>query len=246
MAFERHRDRHGRPGRPATPASGIWIVSDAVAPTVTITQPAVDDPAVGGSDRDVRRASRSRSPEPRPTTRRLKNVEITLRNSSTRENLGNDCSWGVNVSRGQLRISPVNIGNTSYNWSLHDAVQPQPGSYSFSVRATDDDGLTTSSTNQGRLTLTARFPATTPPDALTPEGTVTAPVCISLAGTATDDIGVKSVKVTVYDNDTGRYMQANGTWPRRYNDAQRHAATPNATSTTWTLPIVLPTKGTSA
>ena len=47
----------------------------------------------------------------------LKNVEISLRNSSTGENLGNDCTWGTSVSAGNCRISPVDISGSVYNWS---------------------------------------------------------------------------------------------------------------------------------
>ena len=47
-------------------------------------------------------------------------------------------------------------GNDSYNWTYTTPFNLKPGNYSFAVRATDDLGLTTSSTNQGRLTINAQ------------------------------------------------------------------------------------------
>ena len=87
----------------------------------------------------------------------LKDVEVTLRNTSTGENLGNDCTWGASVSAGNCRISPVNIGGSTYNWTYTTPFNLSPGTYSFTVRATDDEDLTTSSTNQGRLTINAQI-----------------------------------------------------------------------------------------
>ena len=94
----------------------------------------------------------------------LKNVEISLRNNTTRENLGNDGTWGVEVTAGNYRISPVDIGGSTYNWTYTTPFNLSPGSYTFTVRATDDLDLTTSSTNRGQLTINAQVPGDLPPD----------------------------------------------------------------------------------
>ena len=72
--------------------------------------------------------------------------------------------------------------------------------------------------------------------------TVTAPQ-VNLTGTATDDLGVQSLKVTVFNNDNGQYLQTNGTLASGYTQLTATLATPNATSTTWSLPITLPGSG---
>ena len=87
----------------------------------------------------------------------LKDVEITLRNSSTGENLGNDCTWGTTVQAGNCRVSPVDISGSNYNWTWTTPFNLTPGTYSFTVRATDDEELTTASGNQGRLTINATY-----------------------------------------------------------------------------------------
>src|SRR5690606_4255451 len=90
----------------------------------------------------------------------LKNVEVSFRNSTTGENLGNDCTWGVNVSAGNCRVSPVDISGTTYNWTWTPPFTLSPGTYSFSVRATDDEDL---GSNQGRLTLNVQIAGDAPP-----------------------------------------------------------------------------------
>ena len=67
---------------------------------------------------------------------------------------------------------------------------------------------------------------------------------LDLAGTATDDRGVQGVKVALRDQDTGRYVQPNGTMAAALRHGERRrSASPGATSTTFTLSIDLPTKG---
>ena len=113
------------------------------------------------------------------------------------------------------------------------------------MRATDDDDLTTSSSNQGRLTINATYPGDNPPDTTM---AFTAPtdgsLTVNLAGTATDETGVTEVRVTLQDRDTGRYLQANGTLSGSPAYRSATLGTPNGTTTTWSLPpITLPGGG---
>ncbi len=93
------------------------------------------------------------------------------------------------------------------------------------MRATDDLGLTTSSTNRGSLTINAQVPGDAPPDGrLTVTGTQTGgqSLSLNLAGTATDDKGVSAVNLTLYDNDTSKYLQPNGQLGNGLRDAFGH------------------------
>jgi PKD repeat protein len=221
------------------------VNSNAVAPTVTISQPVTMTPPFSVPTVVVTPGQPLTFRGTASDDSRLQNVEITLRNSTTRENLGADGTWGVGITAGNYRISPVSIGAASYNWSYTTPFNLSPGTYTFTVRATDDDGLTTASSNQGRLTLSAQIAGDNPPDGLiNPTGTfsVTDPN-VPLAGTATDDHGVQSVELAVLDNDTGRYLQDNGTMLSTYNTVTATLGTPGGTSTTWSYPLVLPTSG---
>ncbi len=227
-------------------ATRDWTVdSTAVAPTVAISQPVAMTPPFTVPALTVEPGGQITFSGTASDDQGLKNVEVTLRNSSTGENLGNDCTWGPQVSAGACRVSPVDIAGANYNWSWTPPFNLSPGTYSFTVRATDDEDLTTSSTNRGQLTINAQYAGDLPPDATM---AFVAPtdesLTVNLSGIATDDIGVERVRVSLQDRGTGRYLQANGTMAASlaYRDAT--LSSPNATSTAWSLPtITLPTGG---
>jgi PKD repeat protein len=178
----------------------------------------------------------------------LANVEIQLRNSTTRQALASDGTWAVDNPAGWFRITPLNVNADTLNWTWTTPgnFDLRPGTYTFSVRATDDLELSTSSQQQGRLTLNAQIPGDLPPNALLDvTGTILGGqvLALNLTGTATDDFGVESVRVVIQDRDTSRYLQPNGTVSGLYAELPATLATPNGTSTTWSLSRTLPTQG---
>ena len=227
--------------------SGVrdWRVdSTVVAPTVAISQPVEMTPPFAAPTVTVEPGSRVTFSGTAEDDQGLKNVEITLRNSSTGEGLANDCSF-IAGGNGTCRISPVDIGGSVYNWTYTTPFDLTPGTYSFTVRATDDEDNTTSSNNQGRLTINAPYPGDNPPGTtmafVAPtDGSLT----VNLAGAATDETGVTNVRVSIQDRDTGRYLQANGTMGATLGTREATLGTPNGTTTTWSLPpITLPSGG---
>lgn len=226
-------------------ATRDWTVdSNAVSPSVTIEQPAPMTPPFAVPAVTVEPGGKLTFSGTASDDEGLRNVEVSLRNTSTKENLGNDGSWGINVTAGNYRISPVDIGGSTYNWSYTTPFNLSAGSYAFTVRATDDTGLTTSSANQGRLTVNAQVAGDLAPDTTM---SFTAPTDesfpVSFTGTATDDKGVASVKVALRDGDTGRYLQPNGTMAAAVATRDATLATPNGTNTSWSLALTLPTAG---
>jgi hypothetical protein len=229
-------------------ADATWIVSeDGVAPSVSVSSPVTMLPPTAVSPVVVAPGSPITFKGSATDDKSLTSVEISLRNSTTRENLASDGSWGVDAIQGWYRISPAgNLGSSSYNWTYTTPFNLKAGTYSFAVRATDDLGLVTSSTNQGKLTVNAQVPGDAPPDAkLNVTGTITGgqSLHLDLAGTATDDQAVKQVQVAFYDGDTSRYLQPNGSMSAAFATRTATLASPNTASTTWTLPIDLPTGG---
>ncbi len=227
--------------------SGVrdWLVSPtAVAPSVTIQEPVEMTPPFTVPSVTVAPGGQITFSGTASDDEGLKDVEISLRNTSTGANLGNGCTWGTDVSAGLCRVSPVNISGSTYNWSYTTPFNLSPGSYAFSVRATDDLGLTTSSVNRGSLTLNAQITGDLVPDTTM---SFTAPTDESLVldftGTATDDHGVESVRVLLRDADTGRYLQPNGTMAATVARVNATLASPGATNTTWSLAVSLPTQG---
>ena len=138
----------------------------------------------------------------------------------------------------------MDISGSTYDWSWTTPFNLAAGSYSFSVKATDDDGITTASANQGKLTVNAQVPGDLPPDTTM---SFTAPtdksLPINLTGTATDDRGVTNVKVSLRERDSGRYLQPDGSMAAAAASLDATLGTPGGTTTTWSLPVTLPTGG---
>ena len=210
--------RRARPTPPAsppsTPTTGRWIVTEnGQPPTVSITQPAEMVPPTTAQPITVAPGSPMTFAGSANDDDAL--AGSTSRCATTRPVSGSpaDGTWGTNVIAGSYRVSPANLNQPSYNWSYTTPFNLTPGQYSFTVSAEDHIGLGTSSNNQGRLTINVVIPGDTPPDArITPTGTITGcqVLHLDLAGTATDDKGVASVKLTIEEEDSSRYLTPNG------------------------------------
>jgi len=228
-------------------ADRSWIVSaTATAPSIAITTPVVMTPPTATAAIALAPGSPVTFSGSATDDQRLVRVEISLRNTTTRENLANDGTWSTDAIAGWYRISPQNLTGSSYNWTYTTPFNLRPGTYSFAVRGTDDLGLTTSTTNQGRLTVNAQVPGDAFPNGLlSVTGTQTGVqvLQLDLAGTATDDIGVSAVRTTVRDRDSGLYVQPDGSRSAAFALLETTLAAPGATSTAWTQTVALPVAG---
>jgi PKD repeat protein len=222
----------------------ITIGEPGVEPTVTITAPVAMTPPTGVNAITLAPGSPLTFSGTAADDESLRNVEISLRNSTTRENLAADGNWGVDYQSGWYPVTATDVQGDSVNWSYTTPFNLKQGTYSFSVRATDDDMNSTSSTFQGRLTINVQVTGDAPPNglltALNPAPTT---LSFTLNGTATDDKGVAEVRVALEDNDTNKYLQPNGTMAVNYATVPATLETPGGTSTAWTLPVTLPTQG---
>ena len=114
------------------------------------------------------------------------------------------------------------------------------------MRATDDLDLTTPGSDQGRLTINVQVPGDAAPDGLLDvTGTITGlqDLRLDLTGTATDDVGVDAVRVTVRERTSGRYLQSDGTLAAAYSLLDTTLAAPGGLSTTWSRSVDLPVAG---
>ncbi len=223
------------------------VTSSGVAPTVTITSPVAQTPPTSAFPLTVTPGGTMTFAGTATDDQQLKSVQISLRNSTTGEVLAADGTWGRDVVAGAYRVSPLNLNAATYNWSWTTPFTLTPGTYSFSVGATDNLDLSTSGSNQGRLTITAQQTGDAFPDGrldFTGTDQSVEVLHLDLSGTATDDIGVAAVKVALQDSETRRYVQPNGTMAANFATLPATLASPNATSTTWTLSTDLPASGT--
>jgi PKD repeat protein len=226
------------------------LVSDtAIAPTLTVATPAAFIPPAT--------ATLTMAPGS-PVTfsgtatddEGLDYVAISLRNTATGENLSAGGVWGIDQIAGSHRISgDQSLPGTTYNWTYTTPFNLSSGTYSFSVGAVDDLGLSTGNSGQGRITINVQVPGDAFPNGtVTPSGTVTGVqvLHLDLAGTATDDIGVSAVRVALEESDSGRFLQPNGTLAATYaylTATLTPPGEPGVTAVNWTLPVNLPTQG---
>lgn len=245
LAQARARDNAGQSDLDT--ADRHWIVTEnGQAPTVSITQPTLMLPPTAAQTYTVAPGSPLTFAGSANDDESVRAVWISLRNTTTGERLAADGSWGTDVISGAYRISPVNLDQPSYNWSYTTPFNLSPGTYSFTVGAQDNIGLSTPSTMQGRLTISAQIPGDAPPNGLLDvTGTITGGqvLHLDLTGTATDDKGVAQVKVALNERDTDRYLQPNGTMSASFNTLNATLANPGGTSTTWSLSVDLPIQG---
>jgi hypothetical protein len=225
-----------------------WIISPgAASPTITLNKPATMTPPTLAPTWTVEPGSPLTFSGIALDPDGLRDVEVFLRNSSTREVLASDGTWGTNAVGGFHKISPSDISGTSYLWSYTTSFNLTPGLYTFYARATDDTGLTNSTTNRVTLTVSAQKAGDAFPDTLTDAPGTGSPslpsATLSLTGTATDDQGISAVRLSVYDQDTGRYLQPNGTLTAGFATVSANVAAAGATSTTWSYSSELPGPG---
>jgi large repetitive protein len=225
-------------------ATRDWLVStSAVAPTVQINTPVQMTPPFTVQPVVVAPGGQLTFSGTAQDDDRLQDVVMTLRNTTTRQNLGADGTWGVGVTAGSYRISPININAPTYNWTYTTPFNLTPGTYTFTVTASDQLGLNSS---RGSLTINAQVPGDLfPTSSLNFVGTDSTlqVLHLDLGGTASDDKGVESERFTIFNNDTGQYLQPNGTLSSTYATVNAVLASPGATSTTFTLSVDLPTQG---
>jgi len=221
------------------------VDSSGQAPTVTVTQPVGVTPPTTPPPLTMAPGGRVTFTGTATDDQSLATVEVSLRNSTTRENLASDGSWGADVIQGWFKVSPANLNSATYNWSYTMPADLVPGTYSFQVRATDKQDLSTSSSLQGRVTINVIVPGDLPPNGLlnVTGNQVSDVLHLDLTGTATDDFGVSGIRVSILENDTDRYLRPNGTLAAGFGTINATLATPGATSSTWSLPVDLPVNG---
>ncbi len=222
----------------------VTVDSSGAPPTVRITAPVQVTPPVVPPTLTMSPGSRLTYTGTATDDTALGSVEVSLRNTTTRENLAADGSWGSDVIAGWYRVSPLNHNEQNLSWTFTTPQPLVPGTYDFRVRATDKQDLTTSSSLQGRVVINVVVAGDAAPNTLMTQGAAELEVRhLDLAGTATDDLGVSAVRLAILENDSDRYLRSDGTLRAGYGTVPAVLATPGATSTGWALSTDVPTNG---
>ncbi len=223
-----------------------WTVtSSGIAPTVTITGPVAMTPPGSPVAYVATPGTHVTFTGTAADAAGLTGVTVFLRNNTTHESLATDGSWSVNNVAGYFRVSPLNLNATTYSWTWTSPALT-PGLYDFRVRASDTLGQTTASANRGALSITAQVPGDAFPDtalSFTGVNSSLQVLHLDLSGTATDDHGVSAVRLAIFERDSQKYLQPNGTLAAGYALIPATLAAPGATSTAFTLSQDLPAAG---
>jgi hypothetical protein len=220
---------------PRGAARTFSVSATNTAPTVAITEPLSPATVTPGTRLTIRGTAADNAA--------VRRVQISLQNSQTREGIAIDGTWGI---PGWYTVTPLNLNSSSVTWSLTTPPLPA-GSYSVQVLATDNFDVTTPSAGRARLTLTSAVPGDAPPDTALDFAATTQDVDdlrLTLAGTATDNLGVAGVRLIVRDTSTGRYVtNTAGATSSAFTMLPATLNSPGATSTRFSITVNLQSPG---
>ncbi|NOX31642.1 MAG: hypothetical protein GXP35_16590 [Actinobacteria bacterium] len=162
-------------------------------------------------------------------------VKIQVRNRDTGDWLRSDGTWG---SWQELDATLASPGSPNTTWTFDIATAPA-ARYKLSARAID-------STGNSHTWVDRKFEVSsndvTPPAAAIGSPThdeVLVGATFGANGTATDNVAVESVLVSVRDRNSGLWLQANGTFGT-WVEHQATLGSPGTPSTTWNFSALLP------
>jgi len=167
--------------------------------------------------------------------------------AATKSQWRTDGSSGRNNGLNLYRLQN-NVGQKTVTWSYTTPFDLTPGSYQFAVLATDNDNITTPSNLWAVAGFTAQVNGDTPPKAtLTPGTTGVQPPLpshtLNLSGTATDNNGVKEVRISLRDADTAKYAAPAGGTQAGYTFFTVPVNSGPGVVANWSTSIDLPTDG---
>ncbi|MBS43843.1 MAG: hypothetical protein CMH83_11920 [Nocardioides sp.] len=206
---------------------------DSADPTVTVSSPTAEqvvsaDPftVTGTASDDLSVAS--------------VRVAVYDRNNPDKPWLQADGTFGSAYAFRTATLASPGAASTSWTLSV-----PRPADGSYAVDVKPVDGKDNIGGNVWRqFSVDAAGKDTTDPDT-----TVTAPTSnqqvtspFTITGTATDDRGVKRVRVAIFNkgDSTNRWLQADGSWGPTYASRTATLASAGAATTNWSLPLSLP------
>lgn len=181
----------------------------------------------------------------------VRKIEVSVRNNNTTQGVQIDGTWGAVPA--YYQITPPNTDAQTLPYSY--TTPPLPiGSYTIRVRATDNTDTRTPTTATPPSTIAQPNVSVivgTAGDAL-PNTTLDFAsstqdydlLTLPITGTATDDLGVSSVKLVVYNSTTREYLtNTAGATSFFYTLVDTPVASPGATSTTFASTFTLPEPG---
>ena len=168
-------------------------------------------------------------------------VELTVRDVGSGRYLADDLTtW--QAATNTILTTLASPGASSTNWSLPLTIT---GNRSMELRAVAFSSTGSSDPSPAIKRFETFGLSDQPPNTNVsgPSGGVIASTTFTITGTATDDVGVRSMRLTLEDASTGRYLQDDGSVGIAYNSFGFDPDVVGATSTTWSFPVTVPYEG---
>ena len=165
-------------------------------------------------------------------------VYVVVKNTGTNRYLQPDLTWATGWAQLPSFVHDYQATATGFGWS---GDLPN-GNYTVTVRAEDVVG------NVDGSPATRSFVVTSGNDTVDPNGSLDVPTpdqafattSVAMSGGATDNVAVAEVNLIIKDQETGNYLQDNGTTWGAWNAVPASLTAPNTPSTDWDWNGTLP------
>jgi hypothetical protein len=203
--------------------------SDTTAPNGTLTLPAANGQVYNGRVTVTGNATDNRG---------VAEVYVVVKNTGTNKYLQPDLTWATDWAQLPSFVHEYQSTATAFGWS---GDLPN-GNYTVTVRAEDIRG------NVDGSPATRSFVVTSGTDTVAPDGQLDVPTAdqafattsVAMSGSATDNVAVAEVNLIIKDQETGNYLQDNGTTWGAWNAVPATLANPNTPATDWDWDGTLP------
>jgi tripartite motif-containing protein 71 len=203
--------------------------SDTTAPTATVTSPTANQTLASPV---TMTASASDGVG-------VAYAEVAVKDVETGLWLRPNGTWGA-FQWHSVTVDDPGATETTYSYTF---TPPDDGQYAFQTRAAD------AANNQSTSTYRTFTVSSTPPDQESPTVAITSPASgasevspVTLAASATDNVGVTSADVAIKNGSTGTWLHQDGTWGS-FQWLPVTVDSPGATSTTYSYLFTAPNAG---
>jgi hypothetical protein len=201
--------------------------SDTTAPNGTVTAPA-NGQVYNGQVTVTGTATDNRS---------VAEVYVVIKNTSTNKYLQPDLTWASAWAQLPSFVHEYQANSTAFGW----AGELPNGNYTVTGRVVDLRGNVD-------VVPARSFTVTSGNDTVDPDGSLDVPTpgqafttsSVAFSGSATDNLAVAEVNVIIKDQETGDFLQDNGTTWGSWNAIPTSLASPNSPATDWEWTGTLP------
>ncbi len=164
----------------------------------------------------------------------VESVQLTVQNTVTKQWLNEDGDMQVGFARASVTVDDP--GAQSSDWSSFANLPV--GKYRVRAKTVDGNGVRDDSAATVKIEM--KIFAQVPPETAIVGAPVIEGNTVTVGGEASDEQGVASVSISFYNEDTARWLQANGTENEQFYSTPATLTAPNALETAWNYTVDVP------